>query len=208
MKKIDVSSFFKKVSAKQVEVDVTLADRLGAKREDLKWSFQGYEASDIAELSGTDKEKLAFLANKMLEAFGRELIADNASDWTFSPTVTLGAAYDYYNQESERKRTLTKITALAFGQVYARYAPKLIGVESAAALALGTQVIPEWLKYSKEDKIRQTVKARLEAFSNAFLASEDEELQEIMSDKIEVLMALIKAFSEKEEKITITADAL
>ena len=73
---------------------------------------------------------------------------------------------------------------------------------------MGTQVIPEWLKYSKEDKIRQTVKARLEAFSNAFLASEDEELQEIMSDKIEVLMALIKAFSEKEEKITITADAL
>lgn len=208
MKTVKATSFFKKVSAAQAEKSPALAAKVGQKRADISWSF---EAPEVADLASLKPEHVEYFLAKAIEDFGRTLVAQNGADWDFIPSsesLTLAAAFDFYNQESSRKRTLTKQTALAFGQLYARFAPELIQVTPAAAAMLGTTVCPAYMTYSTDEKIRPTALARLEQFAAAVLdLEEDSPVMAELADHVEVLMALIKAF-EVKEVAEISADAL
>lgn len=208
MKTVKATSFFKKVSQAQADKSPALLAKVGEKRADISWSF---EAPEVADLSSIKPEVVEYFLAKAIEDYGRTLVAQNGTDWNYVPKseeLTLAAAFDFYNQETNRKRTLTKQSALAFGQLYARFAPELIQVTPAAAAMLGTTVCPDWTKYSADEKIRPTALARLEQFASAVLdLDEDSAIMAELTDHIEVLMALVKAF-EVKETIEISADAL
>lgn len=209
MKTVKATSFFKKVSAAQAAKTPLLASKVGQKRPDISWSFEGFETME--DLASQKPATLCYFLNKAIEDFGRLLVAQNGTDWDFVPSsemLTLEAAFEHYNQETSRKRTLTKQTALAFGLVYQKLAPKLIGVTPAAAAMLGGTVCPEWLKYAADEKIRPTALARLNQFAEAVLElDEDSEDMIEVAEHVEVLMALVKAF-EAKEAVEISADAL
>lgn len=211
MKTITCKSFFKKVSAAQAEKSIELKDKVGQKRADVSWSFQGVEAETLAaDLAGLKNEHVAYFLNKAIEGFGRDLLAQNGSDWDYVPaadSLTLAAAFEFYNTESERTRTLTKVTAANFANFYIKHAPTALGITPQAATAAAT-VICDWLKYTKDAKVSAAICARLEAFTEALLSADDEsEFASEASDHLEVLQALIKAFTAKEESV-ISADAL
>lgn len=211
MKSITCKSFFKKVSAAQAEKSIELRDKVGQKRPDVSWSFVGFESETLAtDLETVKSEHVAFFLNRAIETFGRDLLAQNGANWDYVPSpdsLSLAAAFEYYNAETERTRTLTKVTAANFANFYIKHAPALLGITPQAATAAAT-VICDWLKYTKDAKVSAAICARLEAFTEALLALDDE--SEIASDATEhlpVLESLLKAFTAKEEE-TISADAL
>jgi len=209
MKKVEMKSFFKKVSEGQVKSFPILADRLGKKREDISWHFEGFaSAEDIGSVSS---EHVCFFLNKALETFGRDLIADNGTDWDFVPSadkLTLSAAFDYYNEETKRERILTKVSTANFAIVYAKHAATALGITPAAANA-AAGVISDWLKYGKDEKVSAAMLARLSSFAEVLTeAAEDSELATDTMPHVEVLMALIKFFEPKESTPAISADAL
>lgn len=213
MKTVSVKSFFKKVSAKQAEANPALADKVGVKRDDLNWSFEGYAAGD--DFAALPAEQVAFFLNKAIEDHGRELIAspDNMANWEFSPTgLTLALAYEAATAETSRARVLTKVTATMFAKFYSKHAPALLEVKKEAALA-AESVLADWLKFSKKDDLRKAMYARLNQFASALAELEEDspimaEFAESDTDLSAVLAALISAFSEDKTAVEITADAL
>lgn len=215
MKAIKATSFFKKVTQAQAEKSPALESKIGQKRPDITWYFSGLDhensADFVRDLESLKDEHVAFFLNKAIENYGRDLIAERGTNWEYVPSMdelTLEKAFDYYSQETSRKRTLTKQTAIAFGLVYQKLAPSLIQVTPAAAAMLGSTVLPDWTKYSADEKIRATTLQRLESFAAAYVELDDEssEAQEIAPHN-ETLLALIKAF-ETKEVVEISADAL
>lgn len=212
MKTVSCKSFFKKVSAKQAESMPALADKVGIKRPDLEWSFESYEAADVAAV---DQAVVAFFLNSAIEAYGRSLVSDpeNAANWEFVPTgLTLTQAFDAANAETSRARVLTKVTATAFAKFYSTYAPELLGIKKEAAVA-AESVIAGWLTFGKKEGIRAAMHARLSSF--AAILSELPEDHQAVADFVEslvdlaaVLDALIKAFSPDQAPEIITADSL
>lgn|SRR5574343_441537 len=206
MKTTKATSYFKKVTAAQAAANSALESRVGKKRENLAWEFQAPEFSDLATLK---PEHVEFFMARALETYGRDLIAQNAADWDYCPSaadLTLAAAYDYYNAEVSRKRTLTKETAAAFAAVYVKFAPAVLGISSDAAKA-ASAVICGWSSYTGKENIRAAMLARLEAFAVAAESAENAELMEALEPHLETLISLLKAF-EKKEELVISADAL
>lgn len=209
MKTLEMKSFFKKVSEGQVKSFPILADRIGKKRDDISWKFEGFaSAEDFASQSA---EHIAFFLNKAIETFGRDLIAENGTDWDYVPSaekLTLAEAFTYYNEETKRERVLTKVSTANFALVYAKHAAQVLGITPAAANA-AAGVISDWLKYGKDEKVSAAMLARLSSFAEALTeAEEDSELATDTLPHIEVLMALIKFFEPKDTTPAITADAL
>ena len=211
MKTITVESFFKKVSIGAAAKDASLASKVGQKRPDIKWSFEGIEATDISSLN---QDQVAFFLNQAIESYGRSLIAEKNSDWDFIPaseTLTLEAAYVAATTKASRERTLTKETAGEFAKFYASHAAGLLGIPEAAAKAAAA-VLTSWMTYAKDEKVRAAMFARLNQLVAALgeLDEDSEILADFASAKCDlsaVLESLIKAFSEKEIE-TISADAL
>lgn len=211
MKTITVESFFKKVSVGAAAKDAALASKVGQKRPDIKWSFEGIEATDVSNLN---QDQVAFFLNQAIESYGRSLIAANGADWNFVPaseTLTLEAAFIAATTKASRERTLTKETATIFATFYKAHAPALLGIPAAAANAAAA-VLTGWMTYAKDEKVRAAIFARLNQLAVALSELDDD--SEILADFAgasadlsAVLEALIKAFSEKEVE-TINADAL
>lgn len=139
MKTITINSHFKKVTDKS-------SAKYGEKRDNLEWTFDGLEASDISEMSQDELAKVAVLVNDRLESFGKQLLLKNTSDWTYTPEyhVSISACYNDITAETTRKRTVTKETLAKCGEFYASYA-HLIGKSDAAANA-GNTVIAQKLR--------------------------------------------------------------
>lgn len=206
MKTVKAESYFKKVTEAQATGTPALADRIGQKRANMLWSFQAPEFADLPTLS---PEHVEFFLARALETYGRELIARNSADWNYSPSaeeVTLSAAFEHYNQEISRKRALTKETAAAFADFYISAAPKLLGITPAAATA-AKAVLCNWIQYSKNEKVREAMHARLEAFVAVAVESSEEEIEEGLSTHGDTLMALVRAF-EGAKVEEVSADAL
>lgn len=216
MKTIQAKNFFKAVSKKQVAVNPALADRAGKKRPDCNWSFQGFVTAE--DIQAASIEQVTYFLNAALEKYGKDLIIDNADNWEFVPAesdITLAAAYNYYNSDSSKARTLTKVTAGHFAEFYATHAPKLLGIPSAAAQA-AKQVLVGYLTYSKKEDLRAALFIRLNQFADALVSDENTVIAEEFAgyeipdsevSLLDVLAALIKAFSPVAVE-TISADAL
>ena len=213
MKTIECGSFFKKVSAKQAELNPAMGQHVGQKRPDVKWSFEGFASS--ADLESASHEHVMFFLNAALEAYGRELIAapENASNWEFVPTgLTLAAAFTAATTKAERSRTLTKVTAAAFATFYAAHASELLGIPVASAKA-AQAVLVDWISFSRKETFRAAMYARLNQFATAIceLAEDSPVFEEFTASEVDlsgVLAALIKAFDDKVVEDAISADAL
>lgn len=211
MKTITVESFFKKVSIGAATKDSSLASKVGQKRPDIKWSFEGIEATDVSSLN---QDQVAFFLNQAIESYGRSLIADKNSDWDFIPaseTLTLDEAFKAATTKASRERTLTKETAGEFAKFYAAHAASLLGIPEAAAKAAAA-VLSSWMTYAKDEKVRAAIFARLNQLAVALSELDEdspvlEDFAGASADLSAVLESLIKAFSEKEVE-TISADAL
>lgn len=139
MKTITAKSFFKTVTAKN-------SPKYGQKREDLEWSFDGFEAQDVLSCDNEEiAEKLATLVNAQLESYGRKRILAESEDWNFDPSaeITLDTVYTDLTAETTRKRKVTKETLAKCGEFYAAWS-HLIGKNAQAASA-GSQVIAQKL---------------------------------------------------------------
>lgn len=215
MKTIECGSFFKKVSAKQAELNPAMGQHVGQKRPDVKWSFEGFASS--ADLESASHEHVMFFLNAALEAYGRELIAapENASNWEFVPSLeslTLAEAYKAATTKAERSRTLTKVTAAAFAAFYAAHASELLGIPAASAKA-AQAVLVDWISFSRKETFRAAMYARLNQFATAIceLAEDSPVFEEFTASEVDlsgVLAALIKAFDDKVVEDAISADAL
>lgn len=213
MKLINVEQNFKTVSESLAKKVPALADKVGQKRETLKFSFNGFaEAADYAELS---PEIVCFYLNAGIEALARKQVQEHVVNWDFVPAIadlTIQAAYESDNAETKRARTLTKESAAEFAKFYVMFGPKLIEGFSDKAAQAGAQVIREFLVYSKQESFCRNINARLTVLAENIL--EQDENSEVMeylanceTDLLEVMNALIEKF-DPSKLVIVTADAL
>jgi len=134
MKTIEVKSNFKQVKSDSKSVHA------GQKRESLTWSFEGWEAQDVAVLSEQDKALVAKVLNDALEQFGKAQLLRNSDDWDYVPAdITVDEYVRVLETETTRARVVTKDSLAAAGKWYSDFA-HYIGKDSKSALA-GNSVV-------------------------------------------------------------------
>lgn len=188
------SSYFHKVSAKS-------SPRYGQKRENLEWSYAGFEPS-CSE---------AKAINSAIEAFGRKLLLENGENWKFQPTpdiCNLEALVQRLDAESGGwSRVLTKVTLDAAGSYYFAVAIRLLGKDQAAATA-GSRIIREKCKAAAgNSEVADAMIANIEAIISAVADSEDPEEMEKLSEHAAVFEKLLELLAEYRS-IRVDAAAL
>lgn len=213
MKTVEVTQNFKTVSEALAKKVPALADRVGEKRPELKFSFQGFACAD--DYMNLPEEQVCFFLNAGIEAFGRKLVQEHSVNWEFVPSseeLTLDAAFKDATSATTRSRTLTKDSAAEFAKFYVLFGPKLLPDLSEKAAQAGAQVIREFLTYSKQESFCRNMSMRLNSLAE-ILADQEEDsevLEYVVSSEVDlfaVLGALIEKFDPASLQV-ITAEAL
>lgn len=213
MKTLNVVQNFKTVSESLAKKVPALADRVGQKRTELKFSFAGFETAE--DLASVPVEQVCYFANLGIEMFGRSQVQEHAMNWDFVPSaeeLTLDAAFKAATASISRARTLTKETAAEFAKFYVMFGSKLLADLSEKAAQAGAQVIREFLVYSKQESYCRNLSVRLNSLAEAIVElPEDSEVLEYIAaqelDLLEVMNALIEKFNP-ENLVVVTAEAL
>ena len=119
MKNVSVTQNFKTVSESLAKKVPALADKVGQKRPELKFSFQGFESAE--DLSAVPVEQVCYFVNMGIELYARSLVQENAVNWDYIPPaeeLTLDTAFKAATASISRARTLTKETAAEFAKFY------------------------------------------------------------------------------------------
>ena len=219
MKTIKAKQTFKSVSAKQVELNPALADRLGKKRDAVMFELPAYEASDLPELVANNSPVLLTCLNNALAQLAKDKFAANPVDWSYVPNLetelslqALAASFESVS----RGRILTNETAKKLSDWISRNAAQIIkGIQTVDASYGATQltaicaVMQQFTVYaSKPRNILDKVLLRMEQISEA-IAGDDMLVESFTDDPMltEVFDALTKRFTKEDEE-EITADSL
>lgn len=216
MKTVSVTQNFKTVSESLAKKVPALADRVGQKRSELKFEFQGFES--IEDISSVPVEQVCYFVNMGIELFARKQVQEHAINWDFVPQsadLTLDAAFKDATSSISRARTLTKETAAEFAKFYVMFGNKLLSDLTEKAAQAGAQVIREFLVYSKQESYCRNLSVRLTSLAEAILSQDEDsevmnyiaEIAESGIDLFEVMNALIEKFNP-ENIVVVTADAL
>lgn len=185
MKTIQAKSFFKKIAASSSN------PRSGTKREDLHWTFEAIEESDVSTLPA---EQVAVMCNSVIESFGRKLIAQESDNWNFSPTgVNFESAYLDLVAERTSSRLVTKESLKALGEFYKTQAVKVLGVALPAAQAGGNVIADRFKVIAGKNDALAVMSQRLESLVEK--CDEEEilpfvELIEVMMKELNELMEI------------------
>jgi hypothetical protein len=214
----DAKQTFKKVSAKQVELNPQLADRLGKQRPAVTFDLPVWEASDMEVLATEHSATMLTCLNAAIAQLAKEQFAANPVDWEFKPTVeslsleALAASFE----ATSRGRVLTlesagKLAAWLQSNIAALVTgvqaiePEYKAVQATAIIA----VIAKYTAYeAKGADYLAKVTLRLEQMSEAIAG--DDQLIESFSEQPElaqVFDALMRKFSKSIED-EVSEDAL
>lgn len=216
MKTVTFEQNFKTVTRSLADKVPALADRIGKKRESLNVTFSGF--ADAEDFASVPSEIVCFYLNKAIEAYGKSLVQENATDWSFQPSaesLTITAAYESDTSSVSRARTLTAATAGEFAKFYVSFGPQLLADLSERAALAGAEVIKKFSVYSAQENYCVNMTSRLLALSEALLEQDEDspalsyvsEVAESGVDLFAVLSALISKFDPASLQV-VTADAL
>lgn len=219
MKTVIAKQSFKSVSAKQVELNPALADRLGKKRPTAEFQLPQYEASDLESLVAEQAPVLLTCLNNALSQLAKDKFAGAPTDWSWVPSVetdlslsALAASFE----SASRSRVLTLESAGKLAQwLTANMAALVTGVqaiEPGYMPAQATAIIGVVSKYTayeaKGAEFLAKIMLRLEQLAEA-IASNDELAESFSTEPMlaDVYDALIKRFTKSADD-EISEDAL
>lgn len=219
MKTVIAKQSFKSVSAKQVELNPQLADRLGKKRQTAEFELPVYEIADIPELVENHKPVLLTCLNAALAQLAKDKFAAAPSDWSWVPSVEADlnlAALAASFESANRGRVLTLESASKLAQWLTRNMAALVtGIQKVEPTYMPAQaqaiigVVSKYTAYeAKGAEFLAKIMLRLEQIAEAI--AEDDALATDFSEQSElanVYDALIRRFSKSAED-EISEDAL
>lgn len=218
MKLVIAKQTFKSVSAKQVELNPALADRIGKKRPVVEFSLPEYEPADIAAMLPEHAQVIATCLNEALSGLAKNLFAAKPAEWDYKPDaeseLSLAALATSFESVSRgRMLTLENATKLATW-INKNLAAIVTGIQVAEPSFLPTQasaiigVIAKYTAYeAKGAEFSEKVVSRLNQIMEAIAESEDL-LASFMNEPVlaGIMEALLKKFSKAvDEEITVDA---
>lgn len=219
MKTVIAKQSFKSVSAKQVELNPALADRLGKKRPTAEFALPVYELTDIPELIENHKPVLLTCLNAALAQLAKDKFAANPVDWNWVPSVeddlSLAALATSFESAS-RGRVLTLESAGKLAAWLSANMPALVkGIQAVEPTYMPAQaqaiigVVSKYTAYeAKGSEFLAKIMLRLEQIAEAIAG--DDALATDFSEQpalADVYDALIRKFSKSAED-EISEDAL
>lgn len=219
MKTVIAKQSFKSVSAKQVELNAALADRLGKKRPTAEFALPVYDLADFAELTENHKPVLLTCLNNAIAQLAKDKFAGNPVDWAWVPDAEkdLNLAELAKSFESaSRGRVLTLESAGKLAQWLTLHMASLVaGIQKVEPGYMPTQaqaiigVVSKYTAYeAKGAEFLAKIMLRLEQIAEAI--ANDDALAEAFSETPElanVYDALIRRFTKSAED-EISEDAL
>lgn len=186
MKIVSAKSFFKKART---------GVNAGVKREDLTWTFEAIDASDVATLPD---DQVARMINGVIESFGRKLIATNSDDWNFTVSgaeCNFAAAYaDMIEERKSGGRILTKDSLSKFADVYVSVMVAG-GIPAKAAATVAMLIKEKFVSVAGKVDVVAALAGRMNQFCE--LAS-DEDLEPV-AEVADALISLLDELSKPQE---------
>lgn len=193
MKTVTAKSFFKKARAGSVNA--------GVKRDDLVWTFEALDPSDVASL---DAAEVSRVLNSFIESYGRKLIASNSDDWSFQVDNTIcnfPAAYaDLIEERKSGGRILTKESLAKFAELYVSVMVAN-GIPAKAAVTVASLIKEKFVSVAGKVDVIEAISNRIAQFCD--FASE-EELEPIA----EVADAVVSLLNELSKPAEVTVDSI
>jgi hypothetical protein len=218
--KLDTSAkqTFKKVSAKQVELNPALADRAGKQRPAVTFSLPVWEADDLQDLATNHGSVVLQCVNSAVAQLAKELFAANPVDWEFVPSVEMlsleALAASFESVSRGRVLTLESAGKLAqwLQQNLAAIVTGIQSVEPSYKATQATAIVAVLAKYTayeaKGADYLAKVTMRMEQISEAIAGSE-ELAESFIEDPMlaQVFDALMRKFAKQVDD-EIAEDAL
>lgn len=192
MKIIAAKSFFKKARVGSVNA--------GVKREDLVWSYEGLDASDVASLAQAD---VARVLNNFIESYGRKLIAASGDDWNFTvepAQCNFAVAFADLIAERTSGRILTKESLARFADVYVAVMVAT-GVPVKAANTVASLIREKFASVAGKTDVIEAIANRIAQFCDS---ASDDDLEPI-ADVVDAIVTLLDDLKAPAE---ITVDAI
>jgi len=218
MKTVIAKQTFKKVSAKQVELNPALADRLGKQRTAVEYSVPEYDAADLPELVAKHGQVIVTCLNEAIVNLAKGLFAAKPVDWNYKPDMESELSLDALATSFEsvsrgRMLTLENATKLATW-IQKNLAAIVTGVQVTDTNFQATQasaiigVIAKYTAYeAKGADFSEKVVHRLNQIMEA-IGDNEELLASFLEEPVlaGIFEALVKKFSKAvDEEITVDA---
>lgn len=217
MKTVAAKQTFKKVSAKQVELNPALADRLGKQRPAVDYVVPEYEVADLQDLVTNHGPVMLTCLNEALVGLAKSLFASKPVEWDWKPEVNdlsleaLAASFESVSRG--RMLTLENATKLATW-IQKNLAAIVTGIQVSDPKFQATQasaiigVIAKYTAYeAKGADFSEKVVTRLNQIMEA-ISDNEELLVDFMAEPVlaGIMEALLKKFSKAvDEEITVDA---
>lgn len=184
MKTVSATSFFKKARAGSVNA--------GVKRENLTWTFEAIDASDVANL---DAAEVSRVLNSFIESFGRKLIGANSDDWNYSVDSTVcnfPAAYaDLIEERKSGGRVLTKDSLASFATIYTSVMVAN-GIPAKAAVTVASLIKEKFVSVAGKADVIEAISNRVAQFCDFASEEELEPIAEVVDAVVSLLAELSK----------------
>lgn len=203
MKTIEIKSSFKSVTNEK-------SVHFGNKRDSLTWTFQGYEAHEVAKI---DPEHAATIINDALASYGKKLLADNSEDWNYVPVgVTVAALAEEIERETTRSRIITKESLSRLSAIYGVVMATVPGMSVAGIKGAQSIIESNFKSVSGNTEVLQKMAERLiEMESHAQEFPQDSEYYQLVTDYLAdnggVLSAVLNRLADLIDESQETVDA-